>query len=561
MSFVTGVLKGIILYGALVALIFLFAQNIMQSHSVLNLLGVLSPPFSPVSVTSTPNELFVPLTSAGMLSHTIPFYEGNPVVFSEFVAIGENATSTVQVVSEVPIVSSTIAITSSTEVSVSSTLPIAVLSLVEDSVITPETQISPTGVVIPSNIKIEPALCMTTSSNPSRVVRINELAWMGTTGSFTDEWIELYNTSSSSLSLAGAQLIASSSKSLFSVWFGVNDVISANGYFLLERTNDTSVPNVMADKIYRGALNDDEEVVELFDAGCNSFDRVDFKNDFPIISTNVDRRSMELKRDGTFALYGGDVDGVSSVFGSPRRENSLPIQASSTATSIDVLNLSTSTSTFAVASSTMASVNEIIDTIVSSTSSSTNDVEIASSTIDIQSSGSSDGVVSSTVAVSLLPLPYFNIVISEILFDGEGSDKGKEFIELYNPSNIAQDLRGWSLRLLKAGATSTTPLAVFGDNSSDIVFIPQHGFLLVGLNSYDAVNFNTIIADIRRSSVLPNGEDEVSVVLLDASKAEVDRVTYFGQSIQKEGESLERNTQGIFEMQDNPIPQFSQISI
>ncbi|MBI5420969.1 MAG: lamin tail domain-containing protein [Parcubacteria group bacterium] len=505
--------------------------------------------------------------------HTTPidmdssFLEENKPIFSEFVAPKEDTTLPIQNVLVLSLGSSTSFSASS------STVPIDIApSSTQD--ITTGTQ--PLSNNTPVSISILPPLCTGVSSTPvgslsnlpSRAVRLNEIAWMGTTGSYTNEWMELYNTTSSSYSLAHAQLIASSSKSLFSIRFGDSDVIPPFGYFLLERTNDTSVPNIVADKIYTGALTDEGEVIELFDSGCNSVDRVDFKNDFPVVSKNTDRRSMELKQDGFFGLYEGDVDGVSGIFGTPKRQNSIPIQISFTTTStgslVDVSNFSASTSTSDVASSTTTSTNEIVEIVASSTPSSTNDGVVATSTVDTQNASSSDSissfasstelVASSTVVVA--PPLYSNIIISEILFNPIGSDKGKEFVELYNPFDTEQNLKGWALRLLKTGATSTTSLATFGDSSSDTVIVSQHGFLLVGLNSYDAANFGGVTANVRRSSVLPNGEDGVSVILLDANKTEVDRVTYTAQAITKEGQSLERNTQGIFVIQETPQPQF-----
>ncbi|MEK7498639.1 MAG: lamin tail domain-containing protein [Patescibacteria group bacterium] len=526
MSIRAGILKGLVLCSALMALVFLFVvpplwgeprseggsrvepfiQNTVRPYSILSSLGLLGHTSSPDLIAPTSSELFLLPTSTGMRSHTTAFAEENSVVFSEFIAPSEGATSTIQNILAMPTSSSILMFTSSTEAVVSSTLPVDVTPplVINSATATPEIWVFTVGAGTPVNIKIEPTLCAITSSTPSRVARINELAWMGTVNSFTDEWVELYNTSSSSLSLAGVQLVASSSKSLFSVRFDGNDTIPANGYFLLERTNDTSVPNLTADKIYTGALNDDDEVVELFDVGCNSLDRIDFKKDFPAISINIDRRSMELKQDGTFALYEGDIDATSGIFGSPKRENSNFI-------------LETTSSTVEV----VASSTEIIE------------------------------VVPQISNVSSTP----RVVINEILFDGVGSDKGKEFVELYNLSDIDQDLKGWSLRLLKTGATSTTSLAVFGDNSSDVVIIPQRGFLLVGLNSYDAANFNTITADVRRSNVLPNGEDEASILLFDANKNEVDPVVYTASSIAIEGQSLQRSEIGIFVISDVPSPQ------
>ncbi|MBI5153561.1 MAG: lamin tail domain-containing protein [Parcubacteria group bacterium] len=515
MNIGVGIFRGLVLCGAFMALIFLSPQ-IMSKHTFLNAFGLINP--TPQESLSSHILPAMPWHSTSILPGTdTSFAEENQIVFSEFVVPKEEATSMIQNIVAMYPNSSTIVLVSSTEEIASSTLPVVDLtpSVAISNVATMVvTQVSPTGTVTSANTSVALISCAGVSSTPSHVVRINELAWMGTTGSFTDEWIELYNTTSSSYSLARAQLVASSSKSLFSIRFGDSDFIPPNGYFLLERTNDMSVPHLAADKIYTGALNDDEEIVELFDSECNSLDRVDFKKDFPIVSTNVDRRSMELKQDGTFGLYEGDAGAISGAFGSPKQENSYRVveMASSTA-------------------KVVVSPTEIISTPTS--------IEPVAPQVD---------------SVSSSP----HIMIHEILFDGEGSDKGKEFMELYNSSDTDQNLKGWALRLLKTGATSTTSLATFGDTSTDYVIIPSHGFFLVGLNNYDAVNFNGVVADVRRSSVLPNGEEEIVVFLLDGNKVEIDHVTYTAKSIVREGQSFERNDEGIFIPQDTPIPHSSQ---
>ena len=138
-----------------------------------------------------------------------------------------------------------------------------------------------------------------------------------------------------------------------------------------------------------------------------------------------------------------------------------------------------------------------------------------------------------------------NIVISEVLFDAEGTDEGKEFVELYNPSDQMKDLAGWSLRYSRGSATTTDSLAVFGGSSggSDRTTIPAHGFLLVGLNGYDGVAFN-IQADIARSSTLLNGgdtfDDSIRVSLADQDGNEIDAMRYNTNSISSPGESIER---------------------
>ncbi len=81
-------------------------------------------------------------------------------------------------------------------------------------------------------------------------VVISEVAWMGTSVSANAEWIELQNTGSESVNLSGWILTSTTGAPNISL----SGSIPATGYYLLERTSDASVPSVVADQIYSGAL-------------------------------------------------------------------------------------------------------------------------------------------------------------------------------------------------------------------------------------------------------------------------------------------------------------------
>ena len=88
-------------------------------------------------------------------------------------------------------------------------------------------------------------------------VVINEVAWAGNGSAYSaDEWIELYNRTNKSINLSNWILYSAANLSPYVVLTGV---ISAKGYYLLERTNDNTVSDIAADKIYTGALNNSGE--------------------------------------------------------------------------------------------------------------------------------------------------------------------------------------------------------------------------------------------------------------------------------------------------------------
>ncbi|MDO8495756.1 MAG: PQQ-binding-like beta-propeller repeat protein [bacterium] len=131
---------------------------------------------------------------------------------------------------------------------------------------TPSEEPTPTPTSTPSPF---PAVVTTPTPDLSqRKVVINEIAWMGTESSANDEWIELYNATSGSLDLTDWSLHSLSkisSGSLSDPKIALKGTIRPFGFFLLERTNDQTVSDIVSDQIYTGALANDGEVLELTD--------------------------------------------------------------------------------------------------------------------------------------------------------------------------------------------------------------------------------------------------------------------------------------------------------
>jgi len=105
----------------------------------------------------------------------------------------------------------------------------------------------------------------------SNDIVINEIAWMGTTYSYNDEWIELYNNTDLDISLDGWTINAIDGTPAINLL----GTIPARGYYLLERSDDTSVPDIAADLIYSGALSNIGETLKLKDSNGNLIDSVD----------------------------------------------------------------------------------------------------------------------------------------------------------------------------------------------------------------------------------------------------------------------------------------------
>ncbi|MBA7599010.1 hypothetical protein ES703_06037 [subsurface metagenome] len=121
------------------------------------------------------------------------------------------------------------------------------------------------------------------AANPSDVL-INEIAWMGTKTSYNDEWIELYNNTNSPINLEGWALKG----------VALTGTIKASGFYLLERTDDNSVPDIPADQIYTGALNNKCETLELYDSSGKLIDSVICQDGW-LAGDNSTKQTMERK--------------------------------------------------------------------------------------------------------------------------------------------------------------------------------------------------------------------------------------------------------------------------
>jgi len=152
------------------------------------------------------------------------------------------------------------------------------------------------------------------AANPLNIV-INEIAWMGTNISANDEWIELYNNTEGPVNLDGWQLVAQDGTPKINL----SGTIPANGFYLLERTDDTTVPNVPADRIYSGALENAGETLELYDNFGNLIDRLDDSGGWSA-GDNSTKQTTERKTDGNWQTS-------QNPEGTPKDKNSIVIQA------------------------------------------------------------------------------------------------------------------------------------------------------------------------------------------------------------------------------------------
>ena len=324
----------------------------------------------------------------------------------------------------------------------------------------------------------------------SNKIIINEIAWMGTENSANDEWIELKNISNESIDITNWQLIDKNNQIKISF---PSKILAPGEFYLLERTDDAPVVNIKADLTFTGVINDTDETLQLFDSHCILQDEAKTNENGQWPAGNKDeKRSMERDTDLTWHTYSGEIN--NGIYGTPKQENSLKIIEPSP-----------------------------------SPSPSPSETPSPSPSPSPSSTPTPTPTLTSTA----------QILISEILYDAEESDEGKEFIELYNPNNFEVDLSHWSLRLIKNNETTSDSLGKIETNENHI--ISPRGFLLIGYNKYSSSTYN-IEADILRTSyTLPNPTQEniYTIRLLNKEGITVDEITYQENSCLT-GASLER---------------------
>ena len=195
-----------------------------------------------------------------------------------------------------------------------------------------ETSHTPSSTAVQESPTPTPSRTMGPTSSPvpdSAVVLINEVAWAGTLASANDEWIELYNPGSEAVDLTGWRLTDKGDLTI-----PLLGIIRPHTFFLLERTDDSSVADITADKIYTGNLSNAGESLWLTDSDDVLIDSANASGGAWPAGNSPTRASMERRGGadissswGTFSGVGGaghDAAG-NPIFGTPRNVNSPPI--------------------------------------------------------------------------------------------------------------------------------------------------------------------------------------------------------------------------------------------
>lgn len=317
-------------------------------------------------------------------------------------------------------------------------------------------------------------LCEKSGSPARNKVIFNEVAWMGSKNSANDEWIELKNMIGAEINLSGWQV--SDNGHQIQIIFNEGNRISLNGFLLLERTDNDSVPGIEADFIYSGALNDSNEALYLFDRDCLLQDEIIIEDQWPA-GDKSSRRTMERNNNLNWYTYTGG--GQNGIMGTPRQNNS----------PMAVFSAGSGAPPPAAA-----------------------DPSPVPSPFPIEPENSTSTEPENQEEINLL---VQQILITEVQI-GTASSTNYDFVELFNPATSSIDISDFQLKK-KTSTGSEYSVRVFSENS----IIPAQNYFLWVNSEY--ASSAAISADASSSQTLAQNN---SIILLDSNASTIDAVAW-----------------------------------
>jgi hypothetical protein len=225
-------------------------------------------------------------------------------------------------------------------------------------------------------------------------VVFNEIAWMGTISSANNEWLELYNSTDATIPLDNWGIAAQDGTPKIVL----RGEIPGHGFYLLERTDDNTLPDITAQQIYTGALENTGETLFLLDTSNKLIDRAGLDSGW-LAGDNSTKQTM-VRKD---AIINGETplawQTSQSPGGTPGKENT---------------NLYSPTVT---ASPAIASPSPL-------TSAPTNPP---------------------TPQITLPATTSSGVVFNELLPSPAGPDETEEWIELFNQNSFSVSLSHWQI--------------------------------------------------------------------------------------------------------------------
>ena len=295
---------------------------------------------------------------------------------------------------------------------------------------------------------------------------------MGTIVDYNDEWLELRNTGSSSVDLTGWILEAADGQPKINL----SGTIPADGYFLLERTDDNTILGTVADQIYAGALGNSGENLKLKDQTNNIIDDVDFFSGWPG-GNNTTKQTIEKTTTGwqTSLNPGGTpkAQNSSGAIQEPTSPSEDPEESTSEEPEIPTTTENDNPPVADARDNIIGFINqEIILDGSFSYDPDENELQYSWNTGDGNSSDHQivnhryqypgtylatltvyDGkyYVSDTITIKIQTA---QIIINEFMANPSGADEKEEWIEIYNDADSITDISGWQLDDLASSSKS-----------------------------------------------------------------------------------------------------------
>ncbi|MBN1779365.1 MAG: lamin tail domain-containing protein [Candidatus Buchananbacteria bacterium] len=163
-------------------------------------------------------------------------------------------------------------------------------------------------------------LNLATTNADEPTVLISEIAWMGTATSSNDEWIELYNPTDTDIDLTDWKLAATDGSPSITL----SGQIKTHEFFILERTDDDTLPTITADQIYSGSLSNTGEWLKLTDANNNLIDEINATTDGWPGGDNTSKQTLERLTDLTWQTsqaVGGNPKQINDNSGNNNNDN------------------------------------------------------------------------------------------------------------------------------------------------------------------------------------------------------------------------------------------------
>ncbi len=330
-------------------------------------------------------------------------------------------------------------------------------------------------------------------AEPSHEIILNEVAWMGTDASSNDEWLELKNNSAKEINLGGWQI--KNQKDNLRISFTENKILPSEGFFILERTDDNSVPAVAADFIYSGAMSNDGEWFRIFDGKCKVVDEINASLGWGRFGgENSPKKTLERN------LYDLNWHTSSLIGGTPRVKNS-----------------------------------EMI---------------LVSSTVSAVSPSEAPAAPSQPQTSSTIPAVAPTIIVSEMMV-GSSASGGYEFIEIYNYGSEVMDLTGWAIK--KKSSSGSESSLVSASRLQGKTVAPGKYMLLAHEEEYTG----PVSADVLWPKSYTLAYTNNAVVVYDSSGQVADQASWTEIPKDQSYERATLTKETTFTLQADPSPRNS----